>query len=282
MESDDFETPETLDEAGSDTEPLALSNGSGRARRMRLFAVRVDSHSSLLNATRRLRRQLPGDEQFGDPLSTAGAQPVEVIGRTVSALQPDRTSVLQELGLAGLQVWQSLSEAAGRGRGTQEMAVMFTDLAGFSSWALKAGDEPALTLLREVGTRVETTVVRHEGRIVKRLGDGVMATFLEARAALEAALDAQDEVGEIDIDGYRPSMRVGVHWGSPRKLGGDYLGVDVNIAARVGDAAKPGQVLVSDALLARIDLTGLRTGRAKRLRADGAPRDLHVVRVSRD
>ena len=249
---------------------------------MRRFAVQADSHSSLLNATRRLRRQLPGDEQFGDPLSTAGGQPVEVLGRTVSALQPDRKSVLQELGFAGLQVWQSLSEATGRGRGTQEMAVMFTDLVGFSSWALKAGDEPALALLREVGTRVETTVVGHEGRIVKRLGDGVMATFLSAQAALEAALDAQDEVGDIEIDGYRPSMRVGVHWGSPRKLGGDYLGVDVNIAARVGDAAKADQVLVSDALLARVDASGLRTSRPKRLRAHGTPRDLHVVRVSRD
>ena len=282
MESDDFETPETLDEAGTDTDLDGATDPSERARRLRRIAVQVDSHSSLLNATRRLRRQLPGDEQFGDPLSTAGAQPVEVLGRTVSALQPDRKSVLQELGFAGLQVWQSLSEAAGRGRGTQEMAVMFTDLVGFSSWALKAGDEPALALLREVGTRVETTVVRHQGRIVKRLGDGVMATFLSAQAALEAALEAQDEVGEIQIDGYRPSMRVGVHWGSPRKLGGDYLGVDVNIAARVGDAAKAGQVLVSDEFLARIDTSGLSTGRSKRLRAEGAPRDLHVVRVSRD
>jgi adenylate cyclase len=280
MESDDFETPATLDEAGAGLD--GALDSPERARRLRQLAVQVDSHSSLLNATRRLRRQLPGDEEFGDPLSTAGAQPVEVLGRTVSALQPDRKSVLQELGFAGLQVWQSLSEAAGRGRGTQEMAVMFTDLAGFSSWALKAGDGPALALLREVGTCVETTVVRHQGRIVKWLGDGVMATFLSAQGALDAALDAQDEVGEIEIDGYRPSMRVGVHWGSPRKLGGDYLGVDVNIAARVGDAAKPGQVLVSDALLARIDAGGLRTGRSKRLRADGAPRDLHVVRVSRD
>ncbi|HEY1566824.1 MAG TPA: adenylate/guanylate cyclase domain-containing protein, partial [Solirubrobacteraceae bacterium] len=282
MESDDFETPATLDEAGADAGLGDALDSPERARRLRQLAVQVDSHSSLLNATRRLRRQLPGDEEFGDPLSTAGAQPVEVLGRTVSALQPDRKSVLQELGFAGLQVWQSLSEAAGRGRGTQEMAVMFTDLAGFSSWALKAGDGPALALLREVGTCVETTVVRHQGRIVKRLGDGVMATFLSAQGALDAALDAQDEVGEIEIDGYRPSMRVGVHWGSPRRLGGDYLGVDVNIAARVGDAAKPGQVLVSDALLARIDAGALRTGRSKRLRADGAPRDLHVVRVSRD
>ena len=77
-------------------------------------------------------------------------------------------------------------------------------------------------------------------------------------------------------------MRAGLHWGSPRKLGGDYLGVDVNVAARVADAAKPDGILVSEALLARIDLAGLSAGRSKRLRADGAPRDLHVVRISRD
>jgi adenylate cyclase len=252
-----------------------------RSRRLRRFVVRVDSHETLLTATRRLRRELPGDEQFGDPLSTAGAQPVEVIGRRVSALQPERRSVLQELGLAGLQVWQSLSEAAGRGHGDREVAVMFTDLVGFSSWALRAGDGPALALLRTVGARVEAVIGRHQGRIVKRLGDGVMATFLSPRAAVEAALDAQDEMDTIEIGGYRPRMRAGVHWGSPRRLGGDYLGVDVNIAARVSDAAKPGQVLVSDVLLAHIDADDLRAGRPKRLRAEGAPHDLHIVTISR-
>ncbi|HWE10920.1 MAG TPA: adenylate/guanylate cyclase domain-containing protein [Solirubrobacteraceae bacterium] len=283
MESGESERPEEPEE----TVELQPADGDGspdaeaRAWRLRRLAVQVDSHESLLTAARRLRRELPGDEQFGDPLSTAGAQPVEVIGRRVSALQPERKSVLQELGLAGLQVWQSLSEAAGRGRGDQEMAVMFTDLVGFSSWALRAGDDPALELLRQVGTRVEAVIARYEGRIVKRLGDGVMATFLSARAAVDAALDAQERLEEIEIDGYRPQMRAGVHWGSPRRLGGDFLGVDVNVAARISDAAKPGQVLISDALLARVDADDLRTGRPKRLKADGAPRDLHVVRVSR-
>jgi class 3 adenylate cyclase len=67
----------------------------------------------------------------------------------------------------------------------------------------------------------------------------------------------------------------------PPKLGGDYLGVDVNVAARVATAAKAEQVLVSDALLARIDRDRVRTGRAKRLRAAGAPSDLRVASVSR-
>lgn len=280
MDSGDPEPSEAPDDQVVETE----FKSEDRSARLRRLAVEVDSQPSLLTAAQRLRRRLPGDEKFGDPMSTAGAQPVEVVARRVSALQPERKSVLQELGLGALQVWQSLSEATGRGHGDQEMAVLFTDLVGFSSWALQAGDESALELLREVGSTVESAILRRRGRIVKRLGDGVMATFLTAADGVEAALQARAAVGELDVDGYRPRLRAGLHWGSPRRLGGDYLGVDVNVAARVADAAKPDQVLVSDVLLAQLDddaLAELRTGRAKRLRADGAPRDLRVVSVSR-
>jgi adenylate cyclase len=234
-----------------------------------------------LAAARRLRERLPGDERFGDPLSTAGVTPVEFVARGVSALQPERESVLQEVGMAGLQVWQALSEATGRGRGDQPLALLFTDLVGFSSWALKAGDQAVLELLREVGAAEEASVLARRGQIVKRLGDGLMASFLSVQDAVEAALEAHQSLDGIDVDGYRPRMRAGVHYGRPRRLGGDLLGVDVNIAARVGDAAKAGELLVSDAALELLDGDGLRLGRLRRLRADGAPRDMHVARVSR-
>jgi adenylate cyclase len=249
--------------------------------RLRAAMTRLDSEPSLLSVARGIRRHLPGDEKFGDPLSTAGQAPVEVIARNVSAFQPGRDSVAKELGLSALQVWQSVSEANGRGRGELEMALLFTDLVGFSSWALHAGDAAVLELLREVGRAVEAAILGHAGRIVKRLGDGLMATFLSADEAVAAALDGQDAIRGIQIEGYVPRMRAGAHWGRPRKLGGDYLGVDVNVAARVTAAAKAEQVLVSDALLARVDLGGLRTGRAKRLRADGAPSGLRVAQVAR-
>jgi adenylate cyclase len=269
--------------SGGLARPPEESEDSPRAERLRRLALRVDTQPTLLAAAHRMRRRLPGDARFGDPLSTAGTDAVEVVARGLSALQPpERKSLVQELGLAGLQVWQSLSEATGRGHGQLEMAILFTDLVGFSSWALKAGDAATLELLRDVGAAVEGAVADHGGRIVKRLGDGVMATFLAPRAALDAALDAQEAVAAIDGAGRIPRMRAGVHWGSPRKLGGDYLGVDVNVAARVSGAAKADQVLISDALLTRIELDGLKTGRAKRLRADGAPRDLHVVEISRE
>ena len=55
------------------------------------------------------------------------------------------------------------------------------------------------------------------------------------------------------------------------------LEADVNIAARVADAAKAGDVLVSDAVVERIDMGALRAGRPKRLRADGAPRSARLA-----
>jgi adenylate cyclase len=259
----------------------AARDEAERVSRLKQAAERLDTSPSLLAVARRIRERLPGDERFGDPLSTAGRAPVEVVGRGVSALSPERDSVFQELGLAGLQVWQSISEATGRGRGEEQLALLFTDLVGFSSWALEAGDAATIELLRDVGLAVEKAVLAHNGRIVKRLGDGLMATFLTVQEAVDAALDAQQALADVEVDGYRPKMRAGIHCGRPRKLGGDYIGVDVNIAARVADAAKAEQVLVSEPALDHVDLEPLKTGRRKRLKADGTPREMYTVSISR-
>src|SRR3954468_8472447 len=216
-----------------------------RLVRLREAMLKVDSHPAVLGAVERLRKRAPGDAKFGDRLSTSEPTPSSMVARGVSALEPDRPSALHEFGLGALQVWQSLAESAGRGRGERDVTIVFTDLVGFSSWALRAGDEAALDLLRAVGDAVESAFFEHGGRIVKRLGDGVMAVFDEPHDAVSAALDAQAALTEVEVAGYRPKMRAGVHHGRPRKVGGDFLGVDVNIAARVAEQAKGGEVLVS-------------------------------------
>src|SRR3954447_2271759 len=123
----------------------------GRRGRLVEALARFDAHPRLIRAAQAARGMLPGDRQYGDPLSVGGSEPPQLIGQRIASLTQDRPSAIRELGLSTLQVWQALSEAQGRGRGDREMAVMFTDLVDFSKWALEAGDESALELLRQVG-----------------------------------------------------------------------------------------------------------------------------------
>ena len=67
----------------------------------------------------------------------------------------------------------------------------------------------------------------------------------------------------------------GVHLGRPRKLGGDYYGVDVNMAARVADAAGAGEVLVSESACRGLEGSGVALKR-RRFKAKGAPKELKV------
>lgn len=252
-----------------------------RLARLRAAAIRADSEPRLVEAARWLRSRLPGDTQFGDPLSTAGRTPVELLGRGVSALQAGRPSLAHELGMGALQAWQGVAEASGRGRGEREVTVLFNDLVGFSSWALDAGDEAAIELLRGVGAVTEVAMATGGGRIVKRLGDGVMAVFDDADAAVGAALETNERVAEVKVAGHTPRLRCGAHRGRPRRLGGDYLGVDVNVAARIVAAADGGEVLVSQATTEALDRERFTVGKAKRLKAPGAPKELRVCRVER-
>ncbi|HWD86165.1 MAG TPA: adenylate/guanylate cyclase domain-containing protein [Solirubrobacteraceae bacterium] len=251
---------------------------------LREAAARLDSEPRVLEALRTLRRRLPGDEKFGDPLSTGGNTTVAYMARSISGRQAERDSALGELGLTGLQLWQSLSEGVGRGRGEQELALLFTDLVDFSSWVLAAGDAAAVNVLRAVADAVDQPILDRGGRIHKRLGDGLLATFIDASDAVAAALEAQGALAKVDVDGYRPQMRAGVHWGRPRRLGGDYLGQDVSIAAAVGANAAAGQVLVSAPVLAHLDRrpSRLSISPLRRLRTSSVPADLEVADVSSD
>jgi adenylate cyclase len=248
-------------------------------RRARARARELDSHPTLLRLAKVVRRLLPGDTRYGDPLSVAGDEPAQLVGQRLAKATAQRPSALREVGFGALQVWQAVSEAQGRGRGDRELAILFTDLVGFSSWTLEAGDTMALELLRVVGQEVEPAIAAHRGRIVKRLGDGLMAVFDEPEDAVEAAVDAARALDGIEVAGHRPRLRAGVHYGKPRKLGGDYFGVDVNVAARVAAAAGPQEVLISEQARERLGSDELPLRRRWLFKAKGAPKDLKVYSV---
>ena len=236
----------------------------------------LDSRPQSVKVARKLRSLLPGDEDYGDRLSTAGDDPAQLLGQRVAALTQERPSAMREVGLSALQVWQALSESQGRGRGDRDLAILFTDLVDFSAWALEAGDTKAVDLLRQVGHVVEPPIEDRGGRIVKRLGDGLMAVFDDPAQGVDAALEAVGALGDIEVAGHRPQLRAGLHLGRPRKVGRDYLGVDVNVAARIAEAAGAGEVLVSGTACERLDEGAITLKRKRRFKAKGAPSDLEV------
>ena len=124
-----------------------------------LAALRkADSSPTLLRAVNAAREALPGDERFGDELSTGGGRPAEIVARHLTELRDTRESASREVGLTALQLWQAVSEKAGRGHGHEGAAILFTDLVDFSSWVLDVGDEAALDLLRAVSGVVEPAI----------------------------------------------------------------------------------------------------------------------------
>jgi adenylate cyclase len=232
---------------------------------------RTDANPQLVATARFLRGLIPG--------GTATPDLPEPMERLLAEVQPKGESTLREVGKGALQAWQALSDAQKRRRGSADVAILFTDLVDFSNWALKAGDEAALEVLRQVGDIEQAAISQNKGAVVKRLGDGAMAVFGGSEEAVDAAIEAQRRIAKIKVDGYRPTQRAGVHRGKPRKVKGDFLGVDVNIAARVGDYAKGGEVLISEPVRAELEGGRFKFGPRRPLDAQGAPEDLTVCSV---
>ncbi|OBI78121.1 adenylate/guanylate cyclase domain-containing protein [Mycobacterium asiaticum] len=251
--------------------------------------LRNTNHSpGVVGFVKRARRLLPGDPEFGDPLSTAGAGGARAAARAADRLLGDRDGASRELSLGVLQVWQAMTEAVSRRPANPEVTLVFTDLVGFSSWSLEAGDDAALTLLRQVARAVESPLLDAGGHIVKRMGDGIMAVFRRPDTAVKAVLHAEQAIKTVEVEGYTPRMRVGIHTGRPQRLGSDWLGVDVNIAARVMERATKGGIMISSPTLdlipqSDLDELGVTVKRARRpmfsSKLTGIPPDLAIYRL---
>ncbi|ORW88980.1 guanylate cyclase [Mycolicibacter terrae] len=249
---------------------------------------RTTNDVRVVDLVRRVRRALPGDPDFGDPLSTAGDGGPQAAARAADRLMGDRSAASREVSLGALQIWQALTQRMSRAPSNAESTLVFTDLVGFSTWSLRSGDDATLTLLRRVSQAVEPPLLDAGGRIVKRMGDGIMAVFRDPLIAVSAVLEAHEAIGTVEVNGFTPRMRAGIHTGRPQRLADDWLGVDVNIAARVMERAVKGGIMASGATLERIDPAdldelGVVAKRARRqvlaAKTSGVPADLMMYRL---
>jgi adenylate cyclase len=126
-------------------------------------------------------------------------------------------------------------------------ALWFADIAGYSARVVE-DEHGALQLVEILQALSRSTVQRYEGRVVKFLGDAVLAEFPSTEMAVRAAAVLSKEYAEQSAKtGRAHDLRIGVHLGDVAvDADGDLYGDGVNAAARIEAAVDPGQVVVSE------------------------------------
>jgi class 3 adenylate cyclase/pimeloyl-ACP methyl ester carboxylesterase len=120
--------------------------------------------------------------------------------------------------------------------------VMFSDIVDSTRRAAEVGDRRWRGILESIDGNIETELGRHRGRAVKKMGDGLLATFDGPARAIQCAAAIREGARR----GYGLEVRSGLHTGEIELLGNDVGGIAVHIGARVGALAAPGEVLVSN------------------------------------
>ncbi len=180
--------------------------------------------------------EILGDD-FGDRMSMLNERAV------VAMLHMQQARAWTSDIIAGLEM--TLAEAGLHSRLEHPPAMCFLDITGYTRLTQERGDEAAAQLAEQLGRIVQRASFKHGGRAVKWLGDGVMLHFPNPGNGVVAALDMVAGVAEDGL----PPAHVGLHAGPVIFQEGDYFGQTVNVAARIADYARPGEVIVSQAVV---------------------------------
>lgn len=150
-----------------------------------------------------------------------------------------RRAAREALGVAGA--------VAGPATGKHWIAAMFTDICDSSGLAARLGDDEWGDVIAAHRRAVREVAAAHDGTEVGTQGDGFLLRFDSPRAAVRCAVALQERFATDRAAGtFTPAVRIGIHAGEALAQDGDVLGQMVNVAARVADAAGPGEVLVTE------------------------------------
>src|SRR5262249_53437764 len=144
--------------------------------------------------------------------------------------------------------------AAGLRLSIKNLTLLFTDLRGSTDLYDKTGDFFAYKIVQDHFDELGESVRHNAGAIIKTMGDAVMASFSSPRDGVRAAVDMMDRIEKLNVklraDGHETGLKVGLHEGSALAVNADerldYFGQTVNIAARVQNLAKAGEIWLTE------------------------------------
>jgi adenylate cyclase len=152
---------------------------------------------------------------------------------------------------------------------------LFADLCDYTAYTLRYGDQRSAELAVGFHELVRRLAAEEGCELVKVSGD---ATMVRAPATEHAVMLAERIHANAEEHGY-PKIRIGIDTGPAVPLGGDWYGTTVNTAARVAEAAAPGELLMTDR--ARAQLSGVETVARGRFHLKGLPDcSLHAAGTS--
>jgi class 3 adenylate cyclase len=159
-----------------------------------------------------------------------------------------------------------------------ETTIMFVDLTSYTSLSQVHGDEVAAQVLDRFDGLVRSLVHRHQGTLIKQIGDAFMLTFGDAADAVRFALDLEDAAGREE---HFPALRIGIHAGPVLFRVGDYVGNTVNIASRIAAAAMPNEIVLTEPVANAAAAAGLQVGSVGMRMLRGIEEPLGLYRAAR-
>ena len=165
----------------------------------------------------------------------------------------------------------------------RSLVVLFTDIQGSTGYYEKFGDVAGFAMVHECNSLLRKVAENHGGRVIKNIGDSIMATFDDAEEAVRGAISMQRNLTRLNST-KKPEdqcrVRVGAHYGLGIVKSNDVFGDVVNVASRIQSLAVPEQILISDSLSSEVAGRGfslVSLGRFE-LKGKAEERELYEVR----
>jgi adenylate cyclase len=162
----------------------------------------------------------------------------------------DQAAALQIPGI--MQEWNDWKPSVSENENPNLLTIMFTDMVGSTDLTNTHGDYAAQEVLKTHDVIVRTALTNFDGKEIKHLGDGIMASFKRHQDALDAAIFIHKRIeGNNNAAPEFPlHIRLGIHCGEPIRKNNDLFGAAVQLASRLCSFCPADQIIVSKDVVA--------------------------------